>query len=493
MTSNVNSYRYILKAFGLFGGVQIVTILVLLLRSKVVAIHLGPHGIGISTLFNSTLTTITTILGLGISFSAVREIASANSYQESFLLRQTITVFRKWIWFTSLLGVFVIIFFSKQISIWTFGNNSYTYSFIFLSINILLTTYSTQQLTILQGLGKLKKMAKMKIWGSIFGLLTLPLYYFYGLNGIVPSIILSAFLSAVISRYFSTDLNVKSIKIENRQAFILGLNMVKVGILVTISGLFYTFGTYSLNIFIDRLNGPNDVGLYQSGWMITNQAVGLIFTAMSVDYYPRLVSLKEDNNRLNAHVNQQAEIMVLVIGSLIGLLIIFIPLVIRLLLSDKFLSITNFVRLTSLGILFKAVHWCLGYVILAKGSTRLYVINEFLGITIMFLSYVIGYYYFGLDGIGYAFIFSYIIFLLIYYYLLHSIYSFRFNKSLVSIFLFITCSCTLIYFSSLIKNELISGLLKSLLFILLLSFSIKELNNKLLLKDIFYRFVRKTS
>jgi len=491
MSSSSSSYRNILKAFGIFGGVQVVTILVLLVRSKVVAIYLGPSGLGVATLFNSTLATIGAIIGLGISFSAVREIAAANSTEDKFLIGQTITVFRKWIWFTGFVGVFIIVVFARQISVWTFGSNTYTYSFVFLAITILLTAYTNGQKTILQGLGKLKKMANMTIWSSILGLVTLPLYYLFGLNGIVPAIIITAIISVLISWYISKDVKVQSVKIENRQVFILGMSMVKIGLLVTISGLFYTLGTYVLNIFINKINGPNDVGLYQAGWMITNQAVGLVFAAMSVDYYPRLAALNKDNIRINEQVNHQAEIMLLIIGTIVSLLIIFIPFVIKLLLTDSFLTISNFVRLSSLGILFKAVHWCLGYVILAKGDTRLYIISEFSGTTIMFLSYFAGYYYLGIDGIGYAFILSYIIYLSIYYFILNKGYGFKFNETLIKIFLIITSISTLIYLVSLLVNGTLNIFLVGTLALTLVTYSIKELNKRISFKGIFNQFVTK--
>ena len=49
-----NSYRSILKGTSIFGGVQIFQIAVNLIRGKFVAMFLGPTGMGISSLFNSS-------------------------------------------------------------------------------------------------------------------------------------------------------------------------------------------------------------------------------------------------------------------------------------------------------------------------------------------------------------------------------------------------------------------------------------------------------
>ena len=490
MSSTNNSYRNITKAFSIFGGVQVVTILILLVRSKFVALYLGPSGLGISSLYNSTLSILVAITGLGISFSAVKDIAAANATEDKLITSETIIVFRKWVWFTGILGAIITLAFAKTLGTWTFGNTLYTWSFVFLSITILLTAYSNGQKTILQGLSKLKKMANMTIWGSIFGLVTLPLYYFYGQNGIVPAIIISAIISAIISWFFSKDIKVESIKISNRKVYHQGLSMVKLGLLVTLSGYFYLLGTYILNIFINKMNGPTDVGLYQAGWMITNQAVGLVFTAMSVDYFPRLAAINSDNFKIKELVNQQAEIILLIMGVLIVLLIIFVPFAIKLLLTNSFLSISNFVRLTSLGILFKAVHWCLGYVILVKGDTKLYMICELTGTSIMFLSYMAGYYLFGVDGIGFAFIFSYIFYIVLYYLIIYNSYKFSFNKSFIELYLIIITISLSVYIVSLLFNGVLFIILESILSVLIISYSYNELNKRLLIKDMISKFIQ---
>ena len=55
MSENKSSYRQILKATSLFGSVQLFNILIAVLRTKLIAILIGPIGIGIAGLLNSTI------------------------------------------------------------------------------------------------------------------------------------------------------------------------------------------------------------------------------------------------------------------------------------------------------------------------------------------------------------------------------------------------------------------------------------------------------
>ena len=55
MTNNDQSYRQILKATSLFGGVQVFSIIISVIRSKAIAVWLGPLGVGIIGLLTNSL------------------------------------------------------------------------------------------------------------------------------------------------------------------------------------------------------------------------------------------------------------------------------------------------------------------------------------------------------------------------------------------------------------------------------------------------------
>lgn len=70
-----NSYSHILKYTGLFGGIQFLNLLISIVRNKFVALILGPLGMGLISLFNSTINLVSNTTNLGISMSAVKNIA----------------------------------------------------------------------------------------------------------------------------------------------------------------------------------------------------------------------------------------------------------------------------------------------------------------------------------------------------------------------------------------------------------------------------------
>ena len=73
--SNKYSYNIAAKSTFLFGGVQAFRILSTIAKGKILAVYLGPYGLGIASIFMNTLASLQTISNFGLNFSGVREIA----------------------------------------------------------------------------------------------------------------------------------------------------------------------------------------------------------------------------------------------------------------------------------------------------------------------------------------------------------------------------------------------------------------------------------
>ena len=138
MQEQRSSYRQIVKATSLFGGVQFFQILISVVRSKFVAILLGPSGMGIVGLLTSTTGLITGLTNFGLGTSAIKNISEATATNDNARISSVITVMRRLVWLTGLLGAIVTLVFSPWLSEFTFGNRDYTLAFIWISVTLLL-------------------------------------------------------------------------------------------------------------------------------------------------------------------------------------------------------------------------------------------------------------------------------------------------------------------------------------------------------------------
>jgi O-antigen/teichoic acid export membrane protein len=410
MTEQRSSYRQIFKATSLFGGVQVFQILIGIVRVKFVAVLLGTAGVGIMGLLNAPLDLIMSITGLGIAFSAVRDISAAGSEEDPSILARAITILRRWAWITGLLGAVVTMSLAPLLSEWSFDNREYTWAFIWISITLLLGSISHAQTSVLQGTRRLKDLAKASVIGSALGLVTsIPLYYWFGIKGIVPAMIISAVTALFLSWYFVRKVKIEPVEMSYRETITEGLGMVRLGVSMTIAGLIASLSRYILNAYISHNGGVEVVGLYNAGWGVVGQYTAVVFAAMATDYFPRLSGIHSDNSKVQELVRQQSETAVLILTPLLSLLIVMMPLVIRVLYTREFLPMLMFTNLTILGIHFKTFSWAMGYIYLAKGHGRLFLTLEIISGAIILGLNLLCYHLYGLNGLGISFIISYVV------------------------------------------------------------------------------------
>ena len=424
-----NSYRSILKATSIFGGSQMINIIVSIIRSKALAIFLGPSGLGIATLITTTLSLLSGVTNLGLGVSAVKEVAQAHSAGDVYKIGKINAVLNKWFWLTGFLGFALTFLLSPVLSFISFGSwRQYALSFAVTAITLLINQLNAKMQVVLQGTRKLLYLAKSNVIGNITILIvTLPLYYLFGLNAITTSIVLSSIITYCITLLYYRKVDNPTLNLSKLRIFAEGKKMVVLGFVISLSGLLTLISSYLVRLVIGRYGSLEDVGLYNAGFAIINTYVGLVFTAMATDYYPRLSGNIQNVEQTNTIVNQQAEIALLIMGPILVAFIIFSKEVISILYSNAFVKVEKMIIWAALGMLLKAGSWAIGYLILAKGNSQLFFKNEMIANVYMMIMNIIGYMLWGIPGLGLSFFVGYSV----YYFqvLVVSIISFQYRPS----------------------------------------------------------------
>jgi len=430
-----NSYKDIARSNTLFGGVQLYQILIQVLKSKFVALFLGTTGVGIMGLLSSGLLLIKNITSMGLSTSAVRDVSEANGSGENQRVVLIVTVLRKIVLFTGLLGTIATTLLSPILSKSLFGNYDYTVAFIILSITLFFDQISSGQLVVLQGLRKYSHLTKASAYGSTIGMLiTVPIYYIWGVSGIVPTLILTSISQLLISFYFSKKIKIEKISVDHKTIINEGRRMVSMGFFLSLNTVLATACAFVVRSFINHFGGTDIVGLYTAGLMIVDTYFGLVFTALATDYYPRVAEVCNDNTKCNDIANKQGEIATLLLGPLLIGCIIFMPSIVRLLYSGSFDATCDFIIWASTGILFRLASWLISNQFVAKGDTKLFVLTEFSSRVYFLLFNLLFYYLDGLRGLGVSCSISYLLFSLQVYFVARKKYGFAFQYNLLKLF-----------------------------------------------------------
>lgn len=435
MSEQQASYRQIFKATSIFGGVQVFSIFISLIRSKFIAVILGPAGMGISGLLTSTTGFITALTNFGLGTSAVKSVVAASTTGDETKVSKVVTVLRRLVWITGMLGTILTAVLSSWLSQLTFGNRDYTFAFIWISITLLFMQLSSGQMVVLQGLRRLNHLAKANVIGLAIGLIiSIPIYYIWRLEGIVPVLIICAFINLLVSWYFAYKTGIKSVKISSEKFFLEGKEMLTMGFMLSLSGIISYGASYVVRIYVSNMDGIEQVGLYNAGFAIINTYVGMVFSAMGTDYYPRLSAIAQDNINSRQLINQQAEVAILILAPILIVFMTFINWIVIIIYSQKFTAVNPMIQWAALGMYFKAASWSIGFILLAKGATKTYFWNEMLANFYILGFNIVGYWLAGLEGLGISFLLSYFIYLLQIFLVAKFKYDFTFNKCFYKVF-----------------------------------------------------------
>ena len=396
------AYRQVLKYTGIFGGVQGLNIIVSLVRNKLAAILLGPAGMGLVSLFNSTVAFISQATGFGISMSAVRHISELTESGDEAQQTYYIKVVRAWSLLAALLGVLVCVAIGPFLSSNTFAWGNHTLHFILLAPAVGMIAVTAGETAILKGTRQLKPLVVVQTFTILATLLlTVPAYYFFGQAGIVPVIVLMALVTLLLTVNYSYRLY--PLQFSGSKGILGdGMEMIRLGVAFTLAGIVGAGSEMLIRSWLNLQGDLDAVGLYNAGYMITVTYASMVFSAMEADYFPRLSAVNGDVAATNETVNKQMEVTMLIIAPMLVGMIVLLPVLTPLLLSEKFMPIVGMTQVAALAMFFKAITLPPAYITLARGYSLIYLVLETAYFVVFVLLVMFGYRHWGLLGTGIA-------------------------------------------------------------------------------------------
>ena len=461
-----NSYKGIFKSTFLFSFVQVFYIFTRVAVNKVVAVLLGAEGLGIISLYNTTINMLKSGCGLGIKQSAVRDVAEANENGDTKKIATIISVTNKVVYFTALLGLIVTIVGSPFLSKYSFGSKNYVIPFVILSVAVALNIYAEGQMAILTGMRRLRDLAKTNIIGSLIGALSsIPLYYIWGKNGIVPSLVIAALCSFLVTKFYVNKIKFDNIRLSIKNVFNSAKPMVQMGGVLMIAGFAGQAFDLLISSFIRYEGGFDMVGYFQAGSTIITGYFGIVLTAMTTDYYPRICGVNKNCEALKIELNKQVTASTILIFPLAVCFIYLAPFFISFLYSVDFYVSTQYTDLAIFGTIIIVASNCMGMIFMAKMESKLYLSLVLIILLIQLFFYIPLYHYWGLRGLGISYIMNGVISLILYGGVLYKKYRVSLNGSSCTLIFIVVSTLALTLFARNQEDEGLSILMGGLLFV----------------------------
>lgn len=431
MTTSTTTAK-VLKALGIFGSVQMITILCSVVRTKLAALWIGPVGVGLITIYNSTMDLLASTAQIGLQQSAVRDLSQN---RDTVRGPETVAVVKKLQRLTGVAGMGAVILFSPLISLWAFGDYSHWWAFAVLSVMVLSQSLCNARLSVMRAYERFRDLASASTWTAVaVFVLAVPMFYFFRLDGVVPLLAGGAIMAYVIT-YVYRDRDIPAVRVSLRQAWRQGRTMLSLGFYMTVSTFVTLLASNVFVIYLNRCYSGDTVGVYQAGFTLVNTYVGMIFTSIAMEYYPRLSASARHLRRMEVIVSHEIKIALWVLMPVVVTFVCTSQLILNILYSSKFDAALPFVFIGATGVFFRAASWCIAYAILARGDGRLYIITETASAAVYLALYIPLYTAWGFTGLGIGYVAWYAAYLGIVYAVYRYRYGLRLRPGIVRLLL----------------------------------------------------------
>ena len=420
-------YGRVVKYLGLLGGAQGVSLLINLLRNKVASTLLGTVGLGLIGLYNRTVQMFSDCTNLSLSYSAVRKLSDTYENATNADVAHYVKVARSIALLTGIIGMLLFVIFSPLVMEYISDDSNYSsWYFVALSPVVLFMAVSGGEVAVLRGVRQLNSLAIYTLWSSLVALVVaLPMYFFFGIDGILPSILIVGLLQMLGILYNSVRLFGYKVAPFSLRLLRDGVEMLKLGVGYIYTTILTSCSVWMIYSNISNIGGDSELGLFSSGYLLLSMLPSVLFAALDSEYYPRLSGAFGNTKVRNTMVNEQIEVHLLVQTPLILTAVIALPFLYPLLYSGEFVPAVTMTQIAMFGLLFHILTYPISFMPLSKGDVGVFIMQETVYNVANVALVITGYRYWGLEGVGIALLFARILDLTVAFSISYFKYGFR--------------------------------------------------------------------
>ncbi|KAF2516758.1 O-antigen translocase [Flavobacterium foetidum] len=370
-----------------------------LITSKILAVFVGPSGMALVGNLRNFLTSLESISTLGFQNGIVKYTAE-NEKNKTKLQRIIATVFISLVC-TALVLSAVLFFFAQYWNQKIFGHD-FEYALVFKVLALALPWYAVSVffISIINGLGKFKKVIWITIFGNLGGLLVsvLMIWQFRTLGALLGIVITPALLFFVTSYFIQKEIGFfQNLKIGLFDFKILK-NLSSYSLMAFFSSVFGPFVFLAVRNHIIEFLGIEQAGYWETMSRISSYYLLFVSTILTVYFLPKL-SKAHNYSETKSIVWQYYKFILPAFVSVAAVIYFARFFIVELLFTKAFLPVTSLFLWQLLGDVFKVCSLVLGYQFFARKLTMAFIITEFFSLSLLYVSSLYFIQFFQIEGI----------------------------------------------------------------------------------------------
>jgi O-antigen/teichoic acid export membrane protein len=344
---------------------------------KIIAVFMGPSGVGLFSQIRQIWQTFTTIGSMNSGAAIIQGISSRVESEKRVFTSSTFWIILS----LNLLNSSLILIFDNEISYYFLKStdNESIQAIRLLSLSTFISVFLIFFSSILNGYRAIGKYSIVIAVGSFtLMILAWPIAIQSSSFGLefVLILIVSEFLALVICIILLFKNNLFLFNLPPKARFINNVkDFFKTSSILLITGIYTMLVLLFIRIFILDKYGFYSLGIFDAAWLLCMVYVLLITKSFGTYFLPKFSGIEDPIIRNNL-INDGLRIVILVSVPIIVIMINIKPFIIRLLYTIEFNESLELMQWMLIGDFFKITSWFLAFTILAYKDMRIFLWSE---------------------------------------------------------------------------------------------------------------------
>ncbi len=398
------------KSLALFTSAGFIGTLTQVVKGKLMAMLIGPAGVGVYTQLSSLFNLLFNLGSLGFRNGIIKRISISVESEDAASYQAQYTTVLIFLMVFSLVFIAILALFSIQISHYLFNDNGNNSDLVIITmLAVPFSVMANFYRSMMSGHSAVRKIVTSQIIADIVSLIPFViLIYIELLKGAIISFVIYQFLKLIFYTFYFNK-----IRHFNYSKFprIIYFNWIEIrdnlkfgmsGLLLTTTNILVTIYIAS---YIIELFGEAEYGLYAMAIRVATLYLGAIYANSSSFYFPLLVKTK-NLKELQYTVMANSRFYLYILPPLMALMMVGGEIFITVLFSSEFSLSATLLLFVVPGDFFRINAETISLPLLAKEKFLAYKSGYFIwAISFLLLTYYVGIDY-GLQGIAFSYLLS---------------------------------------------------------------------------------------
>jgi PST family polysaccharide transporter len=400
----------ILRAIGLMSGASAVSVVLGLVTAKVTASVLGPPGVGLLGLLQSTvgLAFIGALTG-GVSAGMVRDVSRARADGDARGEASAIAgAWRLGLGCAMAMAAAMILARSTVARVFL-GDADRASAVVPLAGAMVLTAVTTVQVGVISAYHQIGRVARINISNSVAGpIILVPLVLMWHAAALPWIVLGGSVATAMASAYWyprEAPGLLASLAYPSQSGVVATASrrLLRFALPFNLSAMAGTGVALAMPVIVLHALGDAAVGFFRAAAGISLTYLAFLQSALGQDYYPRLAACGDDRPRLARLVDDQMRAMLLVAGPIILAILAAAPLLVPLIYTRDFVPAVALLEWQLAGDVLRVAAVTMGFGVLARAGAAAFLTIELVNGSVTLVLSLIGVRAGGLPGLGMAF------------------------------------------------------------------------------------------